>query len=390
MTTDDELRASLREPHDEARARDNWNAIAARRRATPAVPSLGMPRLALGLGALVVAAIILGVLATRGAPGPLLLDDGTIAHGLLVPEELPDRALRLDDGSEIALEDGTRLEILENAGDHVRFWLHEGSAGFDVVPGGPRRWVIESGLVTVEVLGTSFRVTHRPHEVEVSVSRGSVLVRGPTAPGGMQRLHAGDSIVLPMDDESAIAEAPHAQVHDDLVGPEVRHAEEPISEPAPPPTTTGEEATSSSARPTRPSDARTEPELEAAPSAPSAQARLREADTLRGAGRLDEAIMLLASIADDPSAGADRALAAFTLGRIELDRRGHPREAADAFERAIALGLREPLLEDARARRVQALARVDHDAAGRAADDYLAHHPEGRWRAEVEAWAHTP
>jgi transmembrane sensor len=132
------------------------------------------------------------------------------------------------------------------------------------------------------------------------------------------------------------------------------------------------------------------PEATPAPAVATAQDRLRDADRLRAAGQLEDAARVLSSIADDPSAGSERALAAFTLGRLELDRRGRPREAADAFARAIELGLRAPLLEDARARRVQALSRIDREAARRAADDYLAHHPDGRWRTEIEAWIATP
>ena len=111
-------------------------------------------------------------------------------------------------------------------------------------------------------------------------------------------------------------------------------------------------------------------------------------DALRAQGRLDEAATLLAAIADDPTAGNQRALAAFTLARLEIDRRHHPVEAAAAFERAIELGLRAPLLEDARARRVEALSLAGDLAAARvAAETYLTHHPEGRWRTEVERWS---
>ncbi len=227
------------------------------------------------------------------------------------------------------------------------------------------------------MLGTSFRVTHREHEVEVSVSRGSVLVRGPTAPGGMQRLHAGDAIVVPLDEtQPSTAEAETARDDDAAHGAD----DAPVLPSA--------EVTT---------EISTDPAPEAVAAAPSrtprrteAQDRLRDADRLRAAGQLEDAARVLSSIADDPSAGSERALAAFTLGRLELDRRGRPREAADAFARAIELGLRAPLLEDARARRVQALSRIDREAARRAADDYLAHHPDGRWRTEIEAWIATP
>ncbi len=398
MKDDLELRGHLREPHDEARAHDNWSAIATRRRGA-AVPSAStsyawLGRLAIGGGAtLAIACALLLVWPT--APGPLRQTDGSIATGVVTPESFDDATLALDDGSRVSLETGTRLEILENAGDHVRFWLHEGSASFDVVPGGPRRWAIESGLVTVEVLGTSFRVEHRAHEVEVSVTRGTVLVRGPTAPGGMQRLHAGDRIVVPFD-------APPTSTTAALVTPEATPTQAPaidaptsLIEPASIARTASARGTT--ARSEDPETSTTSPEVVSTEIAPVAEtpeiqpalARMREADSLRRAGRLDEAVALLGAIVEDTSAD-DRALAAFTLGRLELDRRQHPREAAAAFSRAIELGIRAPLLEDARARRVQALSRFDHAAAETAAQDYDTHHPEGRWHDEVHAWSHAP
>ncbi len=388
MRTDEELRDLLREPHDEVRAHENWDAVARQRRRPPGVPPRSSSRLALAAAGIAIAAAAL--LVWRGSsapvPGPLRLEDGTVATGLV------ERAsVTLDDGSRLTVEDGARLEVLENAGDHVRFWLHAGAARFDVVPGGPRRWVIDSGLVTVEVLGTSFRVEHLSNEVRVSVERGSVLVRGPTAPGGMQRLRAGDSIALPLGEALEARQGPATEV-----APATE--ETPASAVSPPqidvrgaalrPT-----AAESRAREPAPSvgpEVATDVPAGAGAAAPDRPSALREADALRRAGRLEEALVLLASIVDDPAAGPDRALAAFTLARIELDRRDHPREAAAAFSRAIELGLREPLLEDARARRVQALARLDVAAARAAAAEYLAHHPEGRWRAEVERWADTP
>ena len=390
MKDDAELRAHLREPHDEARAHDNWSAIATRRRAasvpssTPSYAWLG--RLAIGGGTTLAIACAL-FLVWPTDPGPLHDADGSVAAGTLTPESLDHATLALDDGSRVSLDSGTRLEILENAGDHVRFWLHEGSASFDVVPGGPRRWSIESGLVTVEVLGTSFRVAHRAHEVEVSVSRGTVLVRGPTAPGGMQRLHAGDRIVVPFETPTTTTTTAELVAPD---GIDASRANEDV--PARP-----------DRAPTRPLPTRTAPEAASVAEGstptpiattetnenPTPPDRMRDADALRRAGRLDEAVILLGAIVDDPSAD-DRALAAFTLGRLELDRRQRPREAAAAFARAIELGVRAPLLEDARARRVEALSRFDHAAAEAAASDYDTHHPGGRWRDEVHAWSHAP
>jgi len=365
VSAPDEIRQVLREPHDEARARRNWDAIARRRHRTPSIGS-SRPVIALALGLGLMTAGALAMFGLPHAPGPLALEDGTRAHGTI-----DRRSITLDDGSRISLDEGTRLEILENTGDHVRLWLHEGVAHFDVVPGGPRRWAIETGLVTVEVLGTAFSVARTALEVRVAVERGSVLVRGPTAPDGMRRLAAGESLTLPAGEPSLTA-SPATQ-----------------SDPAP------AQAQAPEATRTRPIEVHEaaetlEPEAIATEQAPMAP-RMRDVDALRAEGRIDDAIALLETIGNDPSAGRERPLAAFTRGRLELDRRDRPMEAAAAFAQAIELGLREPLLEDAQARRVEAFARASDVAAAReAADVYRHEHPEGRWSAEVERWSPAP
>lgn len=44
-----------------------------------------------------------------------------------------------------------------------------------VQPGGPRRWQVEGGLATIEVVGTAGRL-------RVSVQRGAIVVRGEGVP----------------------------------------------------------------------------------------------------------------------------------------------------------------------------------------------------------------
>jgi tetratricopeptide (TPR) repeat protein len=113
---------------------------------------------------------------------------------------------------------------------------------------------------------------------------------------------------------------------------------------------------------------------------------LVEADRLRAAGKgaqaadlLDEAI---ARDPDDPGAG----VAAFTLGRLALDTLGDPERAAVAFARVIELGSPAGLVEDAYARRADALLRAGRlDDAERAIDDYEAAYPKGRRAAALRA-----
>jgi transmembrane sensor len=106
---------------------------------------------------------------------------------------------------------------------------------------------------------------------------------------------------------------------------------------------------------------------------------LAKADQLRAAGDSAGAADLLdAALSDDdhsPAAG----LAAFTLGRLALDKLGQPERAAKAFARVIALGSPHGLLEDAYARRAEALIRAgDRDAAEAALGEYERAFPEAR------------
>ncbi|MEZ4394920.1 MAG: hypothetical protein R3A48_27915 [Polyangiales bacterium] len=73
-------------------------------------------------------------------------------------------------------------------------------------------------------------------------------------------------------------------------------------------------------------------------------------------------------------------MAAFTLGRDELSQRGRPALAARWFERSLALRPPRSLVEDLRARLVEARGRAgDRAGACAAAREYLAGFPQGRY-----------
>ncbi len=80
-------------------------------------------------------------------------------------------------------------------------------------------------------------------------------------------------------------------------------------------------------------------------------------------------------------------MVAFTLGRLQLDQLGAPREAARWFERAQSLGVARYLQEDLSARLVEAHARAGNtDGARDAAEEYLRQFPEGRRAEDVRRW----
>ncbi len=375
------IRDILPDAHDEARTTRNWEGIFWRRQrfARAKRPWL----LACAGGFAVALTAFIGWIA-RAPEGPARL---TVHGGDAIPEIIADRVL-LSDGSRVEISSGGRLELLENGPDRIRWWLREGRAEFDVTPDGPRRWVIETHLITVEVLGTVFSVEESEHDVRVRVERGIVLVRGERVPEGMRRLVRGDEITVPIHDDSV------SVAHDDAdeqVGSQldVPLLDEPSSD-APNGDPTSRQRQSSLEHVERPPTIETPrpnldvPEIEVV----SVRERFHRADTLRAQGRLDEAVALLDAIANDVGASSERGLAMLTLARIELDPRDRPAIAANAFARAVALGLPAVLEDDARARRVEALARIpDLLAARAAAEEYHRFHPEGRWRDEVDRWA---
>jgi transmembrane sensor len=90
---------------------------------------------------------------------------------------------------------------------------------------------------------------------------------------------------------------------------------------------------------------------------------------------------------DDPSAS----LAAFTLGRVQLDALGDAADAADSFAWALALRVPPGLEEDAYVRLVEARERAgDRAGARRAAEEYRVRFPHGALSHEVSRWVDAP
>lgn len=294
------------------------------------------------------------------------------------------RHLRLSDGSVLDIRSGAALETISNTGEAVELRALRGRVLFDVHPGGSRRWVVDAGLARIEVTGTVFVVDRAPRSVEVTVERGSVIVRSDRLQGGWRRLAAGESleIRLPEEPEAEPAAEPAAE-------PDAGHSEDDEAQ------TEGE-------------DHHAETPSRASWRELAAQGEYREAYDLLGAGgvsretrraaTMDELLALadVARLSGHPADALDpleRALstyptdrratvAAFTIGRLELDVMGRPNRAARAFERCIALGAPQALQADAYARLAQARVRVgNHGRAREAAAEYLRLFPNGR-RAE--------
>jgi transmembrane sensor len=292
------------------------------------------------------------------------------------------RAVDLNDGSRITVARGSQLDMLESSARKLVLALRRGRARFDVRPHGPRAWQVECAGVTVQVVGTAFVVERTEEEVRVSVEHGVVLVRGEAVPDRVQRLSAGARL--------SARYAPLAPVG--LVAPTA-------------PSATPPDASASANDATRPAEGNWR---EAARRRKWSRAwrELREDGIEQQTRRADrvEDLLLLADVArlsghpHEAVAPLERVtawtrdaragLAAFTLGRLQLDELDDPARAAEALSRALTLGLPAALEHDARARLVEAYARAGlRERARAAAADYHSRYPRGGRAEQVDRWS---
>lgn len=151
-----------------------------------------------GNGIFALASAALFILAFMGTTSfwdqraALRLEAGVESHELQGTIHAPQssRVLSFEDGSRIEMNRGAALRILSNEGRDFVTKLNEGRARFSVEPGGQRRWIVEAGDVSVEVVGTVFTVERKAQGTLVSVERGTVIVSG-SVPDGKVTLTRG-------------------------------------------------------------------------------------------------------------------------------------------------------------------------------------------------------
>jgi transmembrane sensor len=381
------LKNLLRDPTEEPALRRIWERIDgrlpdARRRRR---------RVVLGAASLAVAAAVALVATTVGRDaGPLRFVDGRALEAVDAPAA--GARLALSDGSMIDLGGGARFAPLESSGTTFLGVLQRGSASFDVRPGGPRRWQVECGLATIEVVGTRFSCERAPGRLRVSVQRGEIVVRGERIADRARRLAAGESLDV-VDAPAALAALVPSSASAVEAGP-APVGSEPESE-LESATLAGEPA--GEARTAWRELARRGRPVEAfAALGPQGLRRetrrlgvadlLALADVARLSGHPAEAVAPLERILTDFAHDPQAPLAAFALGRLELDALDRPRAASAALQRALELGVPRSLREDVDARLVEAHVRAGDAAAARAgAEAYLREFPTGRHRAEMES-----
>jgi transmembrane sensor len=334
-----------------------WAGIQRRRLRRPVLSDRRVIGLAFVVG---VAAIAVLLFWPRRAaqdlmPGPLLTKDGRTVTTLGGQQP---SLVEFNDGSQLELDAASDLEVVENNAHTWMSLLHAGRVTFDVRPGGPRRWTIEAGLATVEVIGTRFELSRTADALEVGVTRGAVLVRGERVRDRVKKLAAGERLVV------RATETRPGELEESAV----LHTNGKALPGAPEVSTIG--------APGR-ADAR---------AVPSIGDLLGQADAKRRSGDLMGAESTLRRILALHAREPRASLAAFTLGKLLFDTR--PADAAQAFSLCLALSPPDALAEDAQARLVEAEARSGATARARAAaKEYRRRYANGRWLDAMKKWA---
>ncbi len=279
----------------------------------------------------------------------------------------------MDDGSTLAMDDGAWLEVLYNGAREVVLLLREGQVEITVALEARRRWTIDCGVATVEVVGTRFRLDRESERLRVEVLEGVVVVRGEQVQSGLQRIERGGSLEVQAPSRQSAPRVASVAREDDIE----ENVDEQVDERVMP-----RAAWLHAAR-----DQEFERAYDllqprgvatASRNARSVEELLSLADVARNSGHPEEAVLPLEIVLSEHPGDSRAPLSAFTLGRLCLERLGRPRRAAWAFERSMDLGLPTALVEDALYLKVVSLIRAgDRAGARRAGRTYLARFPNG-------------
>ncbi len=289
----------------------------------------------------------------------------------IYPSTSEETAPQRSDGANITFADGsqvrplgpqTRVVVGDVDPTRTEVLLREGGARFEVSSNPQRTFVVRAGSVSVEVVGTEFDVRRdAQNDVSVDVFQGHVRVR---APSGTTDLRAGESEVF---SQEIVQREPDEleRVRDEPVGMlEVAREDEP-------PSSSGWRGLAQAGE----YEAACV-ELEAgADVADRVDELMLAADAARLSGRSRMAVGYLTRVVEDHGSDPRSALAAFTLGRIEMAAGSHQAAArwwALARERAGSGSIAEHAL----AREIEALAAAgNRSLAARRAQEFLRRYP---------------
>ncbi|GAC1353322.1 MAG: hypothetical protein NVSMB1_25680 [Polyangiales bacterium] len=299
------------------------------------------------------------------------------------------------------MEAEAELRVIDNSGSAVLLEQARGSILYDIHPGGPRRWTIDCGLLRVEVTGTSFWIHRTLEQVTVSVNQGSVRVMSALLSRGEAVLTAGMTLQLPpilgVDQSGKSLPSPLSPATSTS---SARPASSPAFTAGPPPvlpwatrkeTVASAESIGWKVLAKRGDNASAYAALgkegiERTARVASVDDLFALADLARRSGHPVEAVLPLQRLLDEFPSHPQTSVAAFTLGRVQLEL-GAVANAARSFQRAITLGVPGGLAEDAFRYLVGCRLRSgDRQGAQAAYDEYRARFPNGTQAPEMRAW----
>src|SRR6266536_2487913 len=153
-------------------------------------------------GAAAAAAVVAGLFFAwrtwKHAPLTFEVDAPSVDHHdyLLVPSTAPSAHVHFSDGSDLTLSPGARGRIEAIHADGAAIGLESGRASLRVVHRPGTRWSVDAGPFAIAVIGTAFDVgwSGARELLDLTLRSGSVNVRGPLAPAGIQ-VNAGQRLV---------------------------------------------------------------------------------------------------------------------------------------------------------------------------------------------------
>lgn len=348
------------------------------------------------LAAVAAAACVYGF-SRQSAPLAATFGDHPLAVGEWVSAtEGATPHIRFSDGSEVALQPGSRarLATLDSVGAHLV--LESGSADVRVTPNHGAKYRVSLGPFAVDVTGTRFDVGFRPADevFTLTLHEGKVVVSGCVLGEG-RTLLAGESL-------SASCRAGHFEIS---AAGGARPAPSAVEEAAP----AAERAAEAELRLGTDGVSRnSEAARDVAPASPtwqnlSRQGRFADAysliaidgfesavsrstvaelsllgDTARFAGRPADALSAYQALRSRAAGTSSAKQAAFSIARVHFDQRAAYAEAARWFRTYLAEQPGGPLAREAEGRLMESLSRAgDRSGARKAAEQYLAKYPRG-------------
>ena len=409
-------------PQDETDARRRFRVKLGRQPMEESARRTAKILLTAGAMAAVVAAMVVGRPFWRHPALTFDVDVPIVAEQdyLFVPSTSPSGHVSFSDGSRLTLSPGGRGRIVALHANGAEIGLEDGRASLEVVHRADTHWSVAAGPFAIQVTGTAFDVrwSGADEMFEVDLKSGSVKIRGPLAPAGIE-LAAGQRLIAdlraaqlrierlePQASEETSAGAASSKPNERVIATPM-----PRSLPGAGPSRDGETSTRARAP-------RREAVDEAKPSwtqriaagdfrgvlaeaeqrgleATLAQAALADlvalSDAARYAGRVDVAHRALMAQRERFAGSNAARTAAFLLGRLADMSEARPAGAIAWYDRYLAEAPNGEFASEALGRKLVAQQRVSGAASARAtAHEYLRRFPQGPYAAKARQLTLAP